>query len=125
MNDAIRTALATDQTIDITTIGRRSGQPRRIETWFYRAGGKLYLTGSPGKRDWYANLEANSAFTFHLKQSVIADLSATAAPVTDESERRRILTAILTDQRQLGDLDAWMAGSPLAEIHLDERAESS
>ena len=36
MEESIRQALAQDRTIDITTIGRRSGLPRRIETWFYR-----------------------------------------------------------------------------------------
>lgn len=52
IDDAIRHALETDRTIDITTIGRTSGQPRRIETWFYRVGDNIYLSGSPGKRDW-------------------------------------------------------------------------
>lgn len=122
MDDAVRQALASDQTIDITTIGRRSGQPRRIETWFYRSGGKFYLTGTPGRRDWYANLEAEPSFTFHLKQSVVADLPARGTPITDDAERRRILTAILTAQRQLGDLEAWMDGSPLVEIAFDVQA---
>jgi hypothetical protein len=63
-NDQIRRALAHDRTIDITTVGRTSGRPRRIETWFYRAGGRFFLSGSPGKRDWHANLLANPAFTF-------------------------------------------------------------
>jgi hypothetical protein len=36
LESAIREALGKDRTIDITTIGRRSGLPRRIETWFYR-----------------------------------------------------------------------------------------
>ena len=45
--DHIRQALATDRVIDITTTGRKSGTPHRIETWFYRADGRLFLTGSP------------------------------------------------------------------------------
>ena len=28
-----------DRTIDITTTGRRSGQPRRVEVWFHRVDG--------------------------------------------------------------------------------------
>ncbi len=104
MNDAVRDALAItpasparDRTVDITTIGRRSGQPRRIETWFYRAGGKIHLTGLPGRRDWYGNLRANPAFTFHLKHGVRADLPATARAIVDEAERRPILTEIVAD----------------------------
>ncbi|MDQ1583232.1 MAG: hypothetical protein QOF36_1286 [Microbacteriaceae bacterium] len=125
MDDALRRALAHDRTVDITTIGRRSGVSRRIEIWFYRAGGRFYLSGSPGRRDWYANLEANPAFTFHLTRSRVADLPATARLVTDEDERRRVFTKIVGDLNQPGnpaglsrqvDLEAWMAGSPLVEI---------
>jgi deazaflavin-dependent oxidoreductase (nitroreductase family) len=125
VEEAVRQALAHDRTVDITTIGRRSGVPRRIEIWFYRAAGRFYLSGSPGKRDWYANLEANPALTFHLKRSVVADLPATARLVTDEDERRRVFTEIVGDLNQPGnpaglsrqvDLEAWMAGSPLVEI---------
>ncbi len=136
MDDTVQQALAITpsspaaaRTVDITTIGRRSGRPHRIETWFYRVGDKFYLTGMPGKRDWYANLQANPAFTFHLKNSVTADLPATARLVTDEQERRQVFTEIVAHLNQPGNpggitqptsVDAWMAGSPLAEISFDE-----
>jgi deazaflavin-dependent oxidoreductase (nitroreductase family) len=116
----ISRALQTDRTIDITTIGRSSGLPRRIETWFYRVGDAYYLTGSPGRRDWYANLLANPWFTFHLKQSVVADLPARAIPIADPNERRGIFTAILRELGQPESLEAWLAGSPLAAISFDE-----
>jgi hypothetical protein len=51
MDERVRNGLANDRTIDITTIGRSSGLPRRIETWFYRVDDQVYLTGSPGRRD--------------------------------------------------------------------------
>ena len=73
MDERVHQALAIDRTIDITTTGRSSGLPRRIETWFYRVDDQIYMTGSPGRRDWYANLLANPDFTFHLKQSVGAE----------------------------------------------------
>ena len=37
-----------EHTIDITTVGRRSGIPRRIEVWFHRVDGHWYITGVPG-----------------------------------------------------------------------------
>lgn len=135
MDDAIRQALAIDgsspardRTIDITTIGARSGKPQRIEIWFHRTGGKLYLSGLPGRRGWYANLMANPRFTFHLKNSVRADLPATARPITSEAERRRIFTAFVDDLNQPHnpagivqpiEVEDWMAGSPLVEITFD------
>jgi deazaflavin-dependent oxidoreductase (nitroreductase family) len=86
----IRDALTTDITVDITTIGRRSGEPRRIEIWFLNVGGSIYITGTTGKRDWFANVKANPGLTFHLKESVRADLSATATVVTDRAEREQV-----------------------------------
>ncbi len=89
----IRSALATDMTIDITTTGRQSGRPRRIEIWFLNIDDRIYITGTPGPRDWLANLRADPALTFHLKGSVQADLQATAVEVTDLDERRRVFRA--------------------------------
>jgi deazaflavin-dependent oxidoreductase (nitroreductase family) len=116
MNERVRDALAKDRTIDITTIGRNSGLLRRIETWFYRVDDQIYLTGSPGRRDWYANLLANPDFTFHLKQSVAADLAARATPITDPDERRAIFKRILSDLGGTENLEAWLEGSPLMVV---------
>jgi F420H(2)-dependent quinone reductase len=45
-----------DRVIDITTTGRKTGEPRRIEIWFHRLDGRYFITGAPGRpRDWYAN----------------------------------------------------------------------
>jgi len=121
MNDEIRQALGKDRVIDMTTIGRTSGQPRRKETWFHNIDGKIYLTGTPGKRDWYANLLANPSFTFHLKESAQADLAAHARPVTDLAERKAVLTRILSKiGRAASDLPAWEDGSPLVEVTFDD-----
>jgi deazaflavin-dependent oxidoreductase (nitroreductase family) len=120
MDERVRDALANDRTIDITTIGRTSGLPRRIETWFYRVDDQIYLTGSPGRRDWYANLLANPGFTFHLKQSLAADLPARASPITDRKERRAIFQRILSDLGGSENLQAWLEGSPLMAVHFDE-----
>jgi deazaflavin-dependent oxidoreductase (nitroreductase family) len=121
MEDRIRRALASDRTIDITTVGRSSGEPRRIEIWFYRYDGRVFLSGSPGTRGWYANLLANPEFTFHLKGSVQADLPAVARPITDEAERRRVIAGILDELgRGYGGTDEWVAGSPLAEVEFAE-----
>jgi hypothetical protein len=83
MDAATERALTTDVLIDMTTIGRKTGNPHRIEIAF-NFDGVLYISAMPGKRDWYANLVVTPDFTFHLKQSAQADLPATALPITDE-----------------------------------------
>jgi deazaflavin-dependent oxidoreductase (nitroreductase family) len=120
MNEQIKRALAQDRTIDITTIGRQTGQPRRIEIWFHNVDGKLYITSFPGARSWYANMLAHPDFTFHLKETVRADLPATARPVRAEAERREILTRIIENLDEERDLEAWIKGSPLVEVVLKD-----
>ena len=121
LTDEIKQALAKDRVIDMTTTGRTSGQPRRKETWFHNIDGQVYLTGTPGKRDWYANMVAHPAFTFHLKESATADLAAQAHPITETAERERILGRILSNiGRPASDLPAWVANSPLVAVTFDD-----
>ena len=116
MDDVIRNALETDRTIDITTIGRKSGRARRLEMWFHNVDGRIFITGMPGRRSWYANLVANPGMTFHLKESVKADLPATARPITDPVERRSVLETIVGRLGRSGDIERWVASSPLVEV---------
>lgn len=92
MSESIQAALEKDELIDITTTGRKSGRPQRVEIWFRRVEGKIYITGTPGPRDWYANLLADPNFTFHLKVSAVADLAVKARPVTEIADRQAILS---------------------------------
>ncbi|MDQ3692832.1 MAG: nitroreductase/quinone reductase family protein [Chloroflexota bacterium] len=116
MNEVVKRALAQDRTIDITTMGRTSGKPRRIETWFHRLDDRFYMTGSPGRRDWYANLVGNPDFTFHLKVTTIADLPARATPITDAAAKRAILARIMATIGESDNLNEWVEGSPLVEV---------
>jgi deazaflavin-dependent oxidoreductase (nitroreductase family) len=116
VSTSIAQALAQDRVVDITTTGRRSGEPRRIEIWFAQVGDRYYITGTPGRRDWYANLVAQPDFTFHLKQSARADLVAHAEPITGEEKPRVLATiedAIAVFRGKL------TAESPLVEVTFD------
>ena len=123
MNEQIKQALSQDQVIDITTIGRKTGQPRRIEIWFHRWNGRYFITGMPGRRSWYANLITNPNFTFHLQVSAQADLPARAAPILDEVPRRQILANLLQNMnRSDDDLDEWLDRSPLVEVIFSKKS---
>jgi deazaflavin-dependent oxidoreductase (nitroreductase family) len=116
MDERIQQALARDRTIDITTRGRKTGQLRRTEIWFHNIDGQVYITGTPGRRDWYANLMAHPEFTFHLKQTVKVDLPARATPILNTARRRAIITSIHQKLGGSRDLDAWVNGSPLVAV---------
>ena len=121
--DSIRTALERGHTVDITTTGRRTGRPPRIEIVFHNIDGRIYISGTPrrDRRSWLANLEANPRFTFHLKGRVKADLPATARIIEDEAERRQILPHVARAWGRT-DVETMVRYSPLIEVTFDRQA---
>ena len=129
MDSVVRAALRHGGVADITTIGRKTGLPRRIEIYFHHFDGELYLTGRPGpKRDWEANIEANPDFTLHLKRGVIADVEVRGAPEPDRDERARILYRALTEswgsepERVRAALDRWVDTAPFIRFEPVDRS---
>jgi deazaflavin-dependent oxidoreductase (nitroreductase family) len=116
MDDQIQQALKKDAIIDITTTGRKSGKQRKIEISFHYFDDEIYISGMPGTRNWYANLVANPEFTFHLKQSIQADIPARATPITDESKRREILSKVVEKWGRQSEIEEFVKGSPLVEV---------
>ena len=118
LDPKVQEALENDLVIDITTTGRKSGQPRRVEIWFHNLDGVLYITGLPGSRGWYANILADPRMTFHLKDTATADLPARATPITEVDEKRRVMERICTKQGTLDQLEARVSGAPLIKVDL-------
>ena len=114
--------LNVNMTVDITTMGRKSGEPRRIEIWSHYFDGRWIIISSPGKRSWYANLIANPHFTYHLKGKRLRDLPAIARPITGEGERRAILTRLKEVSpywdKHMDAIEDWVRGSRLVEVML-------
>jgi deazaflavin-dependent oxidoreductase (nitroreductase family) len=124
MNDEVRASLSRGGVIDITTTGRRTGEPRRIEIVFHRIDGRMWISGipSPRRRGWIANLADDPKLTIHLKGPLaMADLPATARIVDDPVERRHVLERVARAWRRT-DLDRMVASSPLIEVTIDEAA---
>jgi deazaflavin-dependent oxidoreductase (nitroreductase family) len=122
-DDAIRRALARGRTIDITTTGRHTGQPRRIEIVFHNIAGRLIITGSPRadrRRAWLYNLDADPRLTFHLKGAVQADLPATAREITDPADRKAIAEWVVTNAWRNQDPVALAAYAPMIEVAITD-----
>ena len=122
LDDATRAALNQSQVIDLTTTGRRTGQPRRIEIFLHHDDDRLYITGMPRAdrtRDWIHNIAADPHVVVHLKQSVVADVPATARVVTDLDERRPFIEAAAKRWRRT-DVPEMLQHSPLIVLSVDE-----
>ncbi len=114
MDEATRNRLARHRTVDMTTIGRQSGEPRTIEIWWFHFEGRFIVTGTPGRRHWLANLRADPRVVVE-----VADmrLEATAAEIADEAFRRRFFTASEPRwYRSQADLDRLVSEAPMVEL---------
>jgi deazaflavin-dependent oxidoreductase (nitroreductase family) len=81
--------LARTRTIDLTTIGRRSGRLATIEIWWFHFEGRFIVTGTPGPRDWYANVLANRNVMVRARAE---EYQGQASVVADRAFRQRFFT---------------------------------
>jgi deazaflavin-dependent oxidoreductase (nitroreductase family) len=99
----------------LTTTGRRSGTPHRIEIWFALADGTAYLLSGGGERsDWVRNLMASPEVVLEIGDE---KRTATARVVSDPAEEAtaRRITAEKYRPRYRGDLGDWRRTSlPIA-----------
>ena len=75
----------------LTTIGRRSGRPRRIEIWFTRHEGAYYLVAEHGRRSqWAQNLVVEPA----VRARVGARSFRARARVVDHAAERELVRSV-------------------------------
>lgn len=119
MDASIRATLDQGGVIDLTTTGRRTGEPRRIEIVFHNLDGRLIISGMPvaGRtRAWLHNVEADPSVTLHFKGPVATgDVAGTARAVTDPVERRQLLQGVARNWNRT-DVDEMVEHSPLIEV---------
>jgi deazaflavin-dependent oxidoreductase (nitroreductase family) len=107
---------ASIRTIDLTTYGRKSGRPRRIEIWWFRVNGRFIITGTPGRRDWLANVRANPSVIVHVEGR---DIQATVSVIEDRDQKLEVFnepnTRWYSTQTQL---DRLLDEAPMIEVHI-------
>ncbi len=62
-------ALQRRRVLDLTTVGRNSGQPRTIEIWFVVYQGRFYLFAEHGYgAHWVLNIQANPDVSVRVRE---------------------------------------------------------
>ncbi len=116
-SEQVITELTAIRTVYLTTNGRRTGLASRVEIWWFHVDGRFVITGTPGKRDWYANVLSDSNVVIH---TTIGDFEARAQTIHDHSFRRRVFTdSEVGWYRTQSDLERLVADAPMIEILLD------
>jgi deazaflavin-dependent oxidoreductase (nitroreductase family) len=91
----------------LTTIGRKTGQPRVSPLLFLRDGNRVVLVASQGGRAdnpmWYLNLKANPRVTVQIKKEVLR-LTARDATV---AERAQYWPQLVSMYSAFADYQSW------------------
>jgi deazaflavin-dependent oxidoreductase (nitroreductase family) len=91
----------------LTTKGRRTGRPHRIEIWFALDHETLYLLAGGGRSsDWVQNVSADPAVSVEL-DGVTRSGRARVLEAGEEAELARSLVFSKYDGRYDGDLVSW------------------
>lgn len=91
----------------LTTTGRRTGRPHRIEIWFALHDGTVYLlSGGRDRSDWVRNGIASPYVTVELGDEVRTGTARLVTPDTDEDRlARRLLVEKYRSSED--DLASW------------------
>jgi deazaflavin-dependent oxidoreductase (nitroreductase family) len=99
---------ARDPFLYLTTTGRRSGRPHRIEIWFAAHYGKLYLLSGGGDRsDWVHNLQANGRVSVELSGEHHMGAARVLEPGTAEDRLARELLVAKYEPVEHDSLEEW------------------
>jgi deazaflavin-dependent oxidoreductase (nitroreductase family) len=98
--------LAADDFAYLTTTGRRTGRPHRIEIWFAIENGVVYmLSGGGDSADWVQNIKKDGTIRVQIgTRSVSAKARIVRAGREDQRARE------LLDEKYMG----WKAGKKLS-----------
>lgn len=81
--------------------------------------GEMVITGTPGARNWLANLRACSWALLHLRNPD-RDVEVAGAEVTDQAKRCRIAAEAFRLQpwyaEQPYSVEEWVAGAPMVVL---------
>ena len=108
--------LAQTRTVDLTTIGRRSGLPRTVEIWWFHVDDRFIITGTPGTRDWLAKVRGNPEIVISDNHG---EYPATITEIEDKTFRRRVFEdSEISWYKTQADLDHLIDTAPMIEVHL-------
>lgn len=98
---------AADDYCYLTTVGRRTGRPHRIEIWYAPDGDRLYLLAGGGRScDWVRNLQADPNVLVEVNGQERSAHGRILEQGADE-ERARSLVFAKYAARYDGDLSGW------------------
>ena len=105
----------------LTTTGRKSGRPHRIEIWFAIDEGRLYLlSGGGDAADWVKNIRKNGTVRIQVGSRSVAARARIARPGKEEGRARELLDAKYLGWKPGKKLSSWARGATPVAIDLPD-----
>jgi deazaflavin-dependent oxidoreductase (nitroreductase family) len=103
----------------LTTFGRRTGRPHRIEIWFAVDGGRLYLLSGGGDRaDWVKNIRKKGDVRIQVGTRTVSARARIARRGVEDQKARELLDAKYMAWHPKKKLSSWARGSTAVVIDL-------
>ena len=99
-------ALAREEYCYVTSTGRVTGKPHRIEIWFGMAGWTIYLLAGDDKSDWVKNMRVQPQVTVKMGKQMFEAQARIVADANEDALARRLLA---------GKYQNWQEGLELSE----------
>ena len=81
-------AVATEREVELTTWGRKTGNPSRVILWVFGEGDRVFIRSGGGlNRDWPQNFMARGEAILHVKEK---DVPVIGEHVTDRDLARQV-----------------------------------
>jgi len=101
----------------LTTTGRRTGRPHRVEIWYRLLGDVVwFIAGEGTASDWVQNLIADAAVTIEIGDTTLAGTAS--VDDQDAPEARRALAARYQGWREGQPLSSWATGGMTVSVRL-------
>jgi deazaflavin-dependent oxidoreductase (nitroreductase family) len=119
---AVFERLADEDFAYLTTIGRKTGKPHRIEIWFAVDGRRLFLlSGGGDSADWVKNIRRNARVRIRVGSRTVASRARIARAGTEDQRARELLDAKYMDWKPGKKLSSWARGATPVAIDLPPR----
>ena len=103
----------------LTTTGRRSGRPHRIEIWFAIENGVLYmLSGGGESADWVQNIRKDRDIRIQVGSRTAAAKARIVRAARDDQRARELLDAKYMGWKAGKKLSSWARGATPVAVDL-------
>jgi len=105
----------------LTTTGRKTGKPHRVEIWFAIADGRIFLLSGGGDRaDWVQNIRKDRSVRIQVGSRTVNARARIARAGAEDQRARELLDAKYMGWKQGKKLSSWARGATPVVIEIPD-----